>query len=144
MSDLQRLTRKYLLYGGIAVCLLGYIVFAFAKSSPLPPNDLTDTSSVHFQQDVEQSPLPVMVDFWSARCGPCIEMEPTILALLAKYNGKLQIYRLVGDNNPDIMKRYDVSALPTLIFFKQGKVVSRVLGKHPQETIEKYIEKVLQ
>lgn len=142
MSDLKRITRKYTLLGLIAVCFIGYIVYAFATTSQAP-QDIEETNSVHFNRDVERATLPVMVDLWSRYCAPCIELDPTVQALAKKYNGKLKIYRVVTDSNPDMVPRFNVTALPTLLFFKNGKVVARILGKHPQATIEKTIEGVL-
>lgn len=142
MSDLGRIRRKYLFIGSIAVACIGFFVYAFAVA-PQKAQGIQDTNTAQFRHDVEEAKEPILVDFWSETCGPCVELEPTIRTIAAKYTGKIRVLRVIADINPDILKHYDVDKLPTLLFFKGGKVVDKIIGKQSQEIIEKTIEKVL-
>ena len=85
-------------------------------------------NSSNFDDEVLQSNIPVLVDFWAPWCGPCRMMAPALDALSADYDGKAKIAKLDTDEHEDIAARYGVQALPTLLVFKQGEVLSRVVG----------------
>ena len=90
-------------------------------------NTLTFTDSA-FDTDVLKSEEPVLVDFWAEWCGPCRQMGPTIDALAAEYAGKAKIGKLNVDDNPDVARRFEVMSIPTLILFKDGEPVQRLIG----------------
>jgi thioredoxin 1 len=82
----------------------------------------------NFEEDVLQSEQPVLVDFWAEWCGPCKALSPTIDELAEEYAGKIRIGKLDTDANRDASVRFQVSAIPTLILFRRGEVVERLLG----------------
>ena len=86
---------------------------------------VTDES---FEQEVLNSEVPVLVDFWAAWCGPCRMIAPTVDQLAVEYAGKLKVVKLDVDQNPDVSGRLGVMSIPTLMVFKGGQMVERILG----------------
>ncbi len=93
-----------------------------------------------FDQDVLKSDIPVLVDFWAPWCGPCKAMSPTIDALATEYAGKIKIGKLNTDDNPATGMRYQVRGIPTLLLFKDGKVVDQSVGSKPKADVMKMID----
>lgn len=93
-----------------------------------------------FDQDVLNSDVPVLVDFWAPWCGPCKAMSPTVDALASEYVGKVKIGKLNTDENPATAMRYQVRGIPTLLLFKGGKVVDQRVGAMPKPDVQKMIE----
>jgi thioredoxin 1 len=85
-------------------------------------------TDANFDQLVLESSQPVMVDFWAQWCGPCMMLKPTVHELAADFEGRAVVAQLNVDDNPEIARRYDVSAIPTLLFFKNGELVERLEG----------------
>jgi len=100
-------------------------------------------SDLEFEKEVINSELPVLVDFWAPWCGPCRMIAPVIDEISAKYEGKVKIVKLNTDENPKTPSDYQISAIPTLLFFKSGKVVKEIVGITPKEEIEKVIEEII-
>jgi thioredoxin 1 len=100
-------------------------------------------SDVEFEKEVINSELPVLVDFWAPWCGPCRMIAPVIDEISAKYEGKVKVVKLNTDENPKTPSDYQISAIPTLLFFKSGKVVKEIVGITPKEEIEKVIEEII-
>ena len=107
---------------------------------------LTNTVTVtdeNFNEEVIQSDLPVLVDFWAEWCGPCKVIGPTIDALAADYQGKVKVAKLNVDDSPETAGRFGVRSIPTLIVFKDGEAQQAAIGIRPQgqlaELIEHYI-----
>jgi thioredoxin 1 len=93
---------------------------------------VTDES---FEQEVLKSPVPVLVDFWAAWCGPCRMIAPTVDQLAVEYAGKLKVVKVDVDANPDVSGRLGVLSIPTLMVFKDGQMVERVLGAVPKAAL---------
>jgi thioredoxin 1 len=93
-----------------------------------------------FDQDVLNSEVPVLVDFWAPWCGPCKAMSPTVDALASEYAGKVKIGKLNTDENPATAMRYQVRGIPTLLLFKGGKVVDQRVGAMPKPDVKKMID----
>ncbi|MDI9358143.1 MAG: thioredoxin [Phycisphaerales bacterium] len=97
----------------------------------------------NFRAKVLQHPGLCVVDFWASWCGPCRLMLPILDRLSEQYDGKVKIGKLNVDDNPEFSVEYGVTSLPTIIFFKNGKVVERFVGAMPQSFLEKKIEQNL-
>ena len=87
--------------------------------------------------------MPVLVDFWAPWCGPCKMVGPMLERLAAKYAGRVKIAKLNVDENPATASRYGVSSIPSLLFFKQGRVVQTLVGAVPESRIEERIRALL-
>jgi thioredoxin 1 len=81
-----------------------------------------------FDEEIKGASNPVLVDFWAEWCGPCKMIAPTLEELLADYAGKLTIAKLNVDDSPDVARRFEVMSIPTLILFKDGEPVQRLIG----------------
>ena len=101
---------------------------------------LTDQN---FEEEVEKSKLPVLVDFWAVWCGPCQMMGPIIEGLAEKFKGKIKIGKLNVDENPETAQKYEILGIPSLKFFKNGEIVDEVTGLQPKEVIVEKINSVI-
>lgn len=99
--------------------------------------NFTDAS---FDQDVINSDVPVLVDFWAEWCGPCRMMTPTVDALADQYIGKVKIGKLNVDENNHTAMRYQVRGIPMLLMFKGGKVVDQRVGAMGKTDVQKMID----
>lgn len=99
-----------------------------------------DVTEATFKQDVLDSDLPVLIDFWAEWCVPCKMIEPHVVALADELAGKLRVGRLDVDANPNIMMQYGVMGIPTLILYKGGEPVERLTGYMPKDRIISKLE----
>lgn len=88
-----------------------------------------------FAEKVLDSELPVLVDFWAEWCGPCHMIAPHVKAIAAEHSSALSVAKMDVDENPATPGRYGVSGIPTLMLFKGGDVVARIVGAQPKERI---------
>lgn len=91
----------------------------------MKPLEITDSN---FESEVLKSDLPVLVDFWAVWCGPCRAIAPIVEQLAGEFSGKMKVGKLDVDNNPDAAVNYGVRSIPTLLLFKNGKVVETIIG----------------
>ncbi len=97
----------------------------------------------NFEKEVLQSENPVMVDFWATWCVPCRMIAPIVERLAEKYAGRLKVAKLDVDKNQELAIRYQVMSIPTLLFFKNGQVVDRIIGAVKEQEIVQKIEALL-
>jgi thioredoxin 1 len=93
---------------------------------------VTDES---FKADVTGSKLPVILDFWAPWCGPCRAMEPVLEDVSREYAGKIVVGKVNVDECPDTAMRFDILSIPTLLVFKDGEVVKKLVGSRPKKAI---------
>ncbi|MEX1366461.1 MAG: thioredoxin [Nannocystaceae bacterium] len=86
------------------------------------------TNEAGFEQEVIDSELPVLVDFWAAWCGPCRAIAPHLETLAGRFAGQAKVVKVDVDDNPGIAQRYGIRGIPTLLMFKGGKVVDQIVG----------------
>jgi len=96
----------------------------------------TDTG---FESEVLKSQQLCIVDFWAEWCGPCRILGPTIDSLASEYTGKVKVFKMNVDENPDVPSRYHIRGIPTVIFFKGGQVVEQMVGVQPKEAYQEAI-----
>jgi thioredoxin 1 len=100
---------------------------------------LTDAS---FDSTLAAHPEPVVVDFWAEWCAPCKVIGPVLEELAQEYTGKITIAKLNVDEHPGVAARFQVRSIPTLLFFKGGRVVDQVVGAVPKAHIKKRLDAV--
>jgi len=105
---------------------------------PVPVNDTS------FDQQVLKAETPVLVDFWATWCGPCKMIAPVLEEIAGEQSGKLKIAKLDVDQNPETAQKYGVMSIPTLLLFKNGKEVNRLVGYMPKSQILQKISAGLQ
>ena len=96
-----------------------------------------------FEQEVLKSEIPVVIDLWAPWCGPCKALTPTLESVATDYEGKIKVVKLNIDDNPSIAAQYQVMSIPTLLFFKGGKVESQVIGLVGKDKIANKIDAML-
>jgi thioredoxin 1 len=103
-------------------------------------HQLTDAA---FEQEVLKSAQPVLVDFWAPWCGPCRMLGPLVEEISADYAGKAVVGKMNTDENPEVASRYNISAIPTMLFFKGGEVVDQLVGVHSKGDIKAKLDSLL-
>jgi len=101
---------------------------------------VTDAS---FKQDVLESEVPVLVDFWAPWCGPCRMVAPVVDEIAQQYDGQIKVVKLNTDENPNVASQYGIRSIPTLMIFKGGQRVDMVVGAVPKTTLSNTLEKYL-
>ncbi len=99
-------------------------------------------SDADFDQIVN-SGKPVFVDFWAPWCGPCRKIGPIVVELAPTYEGKAIITKMNVDDNPNVPQKFGVTSIPTLLMFKNGKLVDRAIGAMPKNQLQSFIDRNL-
>lgn len=100
--------------------------------------EVTDAT---FQQEVLDSPTPVLVDFWAAWCGPCRALAPSVDAVAEEQSGKVKVCKLDVDANPTVAGQFGIRSIPTLILFSGGQNVGQLVGNVPKSAIDDLIKR---
>lgn len=106
-------------------------------------NDLLAITEQNFETEVIKSELPVLIDFWAVWCGPCKAIHPIVEKLAAEYNGKLKVAKCDVDSNQQIALEFGIRSIPTLLIFKNGKVVEQIIGAVPKKHIISKLDGVI-
>ncbi|OQY09126.1 MAG: thioredoxin [Desulfobacteraceae bacterium 4572_187] len=102
---------------------------------------IMEISDSSFDAEVLQSEKPVLVDFWAPWCGPCRAIEPLVEELAEAFSDKFKFTKCNVDENPTTPAKYGIKSIPTLIFFKEGKVLDKIVGIIPKSKLEEIITK---
>jgi thioredoxin len=104
------------------------------------PTTVTDAT---FEAEVLKSSIPVVVDFWATWCAPCRAIAPILDELAGVYEGRLKVVKLDADANIDSVRAYGITTIPTMNFFRDGKLVKSVVGARPKPAIAALFDEVL-
>ena len=99
--------------------------------------------SQSWDQEVLKGKGLTMIDFWAVWCGPCQIIAPVVDDLAQEYEGRLRVFKLNTDENPDVASRYQIMGIPTLLFFKDGKPVDKIVGAAAKKQFKDKIELLL-
>jgi thioredoxin 1 len=99
-----------------------------------------EVTDANFGDEVLNSKTPVMVDFWAEWCGPCKMIAPTVAELAKEYEGRAKVVKLDVDSNYQTADIYDVRSIPTLLFFKNGKVVDKIVGVQSKQKLKEKLD----
>jgi thioredoxin 1 len=105
--------------------------------------NIKEVDEKSFQSEVLESDIPVLVDFWAPWCAPCQMVAPILEAVSEKMGDKLKIVKMNTDENMNIAQNYEIMAIPSLLVFKGGEVVERIVGVKPQAQLETQLEGIV-
>ena len=100
--------------------------------------EITDTN---FENEVKNSPLPVLVDFWAEWCGPCKMLAPVLSEIAKEFDGKLKVGKLNVDQHSDVPSTLGIRSLPTMMLFKDGQIVDTKIGYSTKENLVEWLDK---
>ncbi len=118
-------------------CGISFTATTDLLASPISVTDAT------FSQEVLQSSIPVLVDFWAPWCAPCRMVAPVLEELAKDYAGRIKIAKLNTDENQQTAMQHRIQGIPTLLFVKNGQVVDQVVGAVPKPTLDSKIQQIL-
>ncbi len=102
-----------------------------------------EVNDSNFEAEVKNSEVPVLVDFWAPWCGPCRKISPIIDDLAAEYEGKVKVVKVNTDENLKITQEFSISGIPSILIFKKGEAVERLVGLMQKSQLVANIEKHL-
>ena len=105
--------------------------------------NLIEITDDNFQQEILESDIPALVDFWAEWCMPCKMLMPTIAELADEFAGKVRIGKVNTDDNQNVAMKYGISAIPTLLLFKGGELVNKFVGLQQKADLKKALEEAI-
>lgn len=106
-------------------------------------SNVLEVTDANFDQEVKKAATPVLVDFWAPWCGPCRKLSPTIDEISAEYGEKLKVVKVNTDENTKIAQEFSISGIPSLLVFKDGEAVERLVGLMQKTAITNTVDKYL-
>jgi thioredoxin 1 len=106
-------------------------------------HQVTEITDDTFEKEVLQSDKPTLIDFWAAWCAPCRAIAPLVEQLADSYTGKVKFGKLDIDANPRVPTQFEIRSIPTLLLFKEGRVVGQIVGAVPKAKIEDLVKRSL-
>ncbi len=105
--------------------------------------NLTNVNDANFEQEILKGDKPALVDFWAPWCGPCKALGPLVEALADQYHEQVTVAKVNVDENPKTAASYGVRSIPTVLLFKEGKVLDTLIGLVPKDRLENFLKKAL-
>ena len=102
--------------------------------------NIVNVTDASFEQDVLQSDVPVLVDYWAEWCGPCKMIAPVLEEMAEEYEGKLKVCKLNIDENEQTPPKFNIRGIPTLMLFKNGQVAATKIGAMPKSALFQWVE----
>lgn len=118
-------------------------ILVFAFSLQAQSNKVLDYTDTNFKMEVIEKKGVSVVEFWAEWCGPCRMIDPILDELADDYNQKVNIGKVNVDLETKVTKKYNIRSIPTIIFFKDGEVIEKIVGVHSKEDLEEKIEQLL-
>ena len=103
--------------------------------------NMIELTTSNFDDETKKADAPILVDFWAEWCGPCRMVAPVLEQLAKDYAGKVRVGKVNVDEHSSIAARYGVQSIPTLLLFKQGKVVEQYIGSTSRDVLAKILDK---
>jgi thioredoxin 1 len=112
------------------------------KETPMSEH-VSEVTDANFEQEILKSPLPALVDFWAAWCGPCRMIGPIVEEIAEEYKDRAKVAKMNVDDNANTPARYGVRGIPALLLFKNGDLVDQIIGAVPKAQVVNLLEKAL-
>tara|TARA_B100001115_G_C15775156_1_gene380783 strand:+ start:258 stop:584 length:327 start_codon:yes stop_codon:yes gene_type:complete len=104
---------------------------------------LHEFTDQNFENDVEQSENPVLIDFWAVWCGPCKAIAPVIEEIADEYQGKVKVGKVDVDQNQNTAMKYGIRSIPTILIMNKGEVINQIVGAVPKNNITDMLDELI-
>lgn len=124
--------------------LLPITIIGMALALPVKANTVAEVIEERLKEVIANSDVPVLVNFWVPWCGPCRQAAPVLNEIAEQYEDQIKVIKVNVDENPGVDTQYKLRSMPTLMIFKGGEIVDKVVGRVSKTELEKTLEKYLQ